>query len=190
MERQMPTREDALSLLKEYNSEESHLTHALSVAYVMRHFATLYEEDPELWELTGLIHDLDYERFPEEHCVKTGELLKEKGWPQVIIRAAVSHGYPSCTDIEPESTMEKVLYTVDELTGLIYAAALMRPTRMEGMSLKSLKKKWKDKSFAAGVDRAIIASGAERLGMPLDEVMLEAIAAMTEVAGQIGLTPP
>lgn len=187
MEKHKWTREDALLLLDEFNQEESHMTHALTVGYVMRHFADLYSGDPDLWEITGLIHDLDYEKFPDEHCVKTGEILEERGWPDDIIRAAVSHGYPSCTDIEPLTDMEKVLYTIDELTGLVYAAALMRPTRMEGMSLKSLKKKWKDKSFAAGVNRELITTGAEKLGMPLDEVMLQTIEAMGKVAEEIGL---
>ena len=182
-----PTREDALALLKKYNQSESLIHHALAVEAVMRHFAEIYQEDAEEWGIIGLIHDLDYEKYPEEHCKKTEEILREEDWPEEWIRAVISHGYGMVTTVKPESNCEKVLYTVDELTGLVDATALMRPTGIEDMKLKSLKKKWKDKGFAAGVNREIIAQGAENLGMDLNRVMEETIAAMQGAAKEIGL---
>lgn len=182
------TRDEALSLLKEYNQDENLIRHALAVEAVMRHFAALYDEDVEKWGIIGLIHDLDYERYPEEHCQKVKEILTAKGWPDEYIHAVQSHGWGLCSDVEPVHRMEKVLYTIDELTGLINAAALVRPSRsVLDLEVKSVKKKWKDKSFAAGVNREIIKKGAEMLGMDLNEVINETIAGMRQAAAEIGL---
>ena len=181
-------REEALRLLKEYNQDESLIRHALAVEAVMRHFATLFGEDVEKWGVVGLIHDLDYERYPEEHCQKVKEILLEKGWPDEYIHAAQSHGWGICSDVAPVHRMEKVLYTIDELTGLVSAAALVRPSRsVLDLEVKSVKKKWKDKAFAAGVNRKLIQEGAERMGMELSEVISETIAGMRKVAEEIGL---
>lgn len=183
-----PTREQAWQWLCEYNESESLRKHALTVEGVMRHFAVLAGEDPEQWGLVGLLHDLDYERYPEQHCQKVQEILREKDVDESIIRAVASHGYGICSDIEPQSRLEKTLFTIDELSGLITAAALMRPSRsVMDMETKSVKKKFKDKRFAAGVDREIIIQGAQRLGMELDAVITETIQGMREVAEAIGL---
>ncbi|HBK67737.1 MAG TPA: hydrolase, partial [Firmicutes bacterium] len=149
-------RDEALSLLKEYNQDESLIRHALAVEAVMRHFATLFGEDVEKWGIIGLIHDLDYERYPEEHCSKVKEILMEEGWPEEYIHAVQSHGWGLCSEVEPVHRMEKVLYTIDELTGLITAAALVRPSKsLLDLEVKSVKKKWRDKAFAAGVNREV-----------------------------------
>ena len=184
-----PTREEALDLFKKYNKSESLLRHALSVEGTMKHFAELFEEeDVEKWEIIGLIHDLDYEMYPEEHCIKVQEILKEENYPEDYIRAVASHGYEICCDIEPIEKMEKVLYATDELTGLITAVALLRPSKsVLDLEPKSVKKKWKDKAFAAGVDRTIIEKGIEMLGMERDDVIRETIYAMRKVADEIGL---
>jgi len=184
-----PARERAWELLTQYNESDSLRKHALTVEGVMRHFAGLYPgEDPELWGVVGLLHDLDYEKYPDQHCRKEQEILRAEGADEVIVRATASHGYGLCCDIEPQSAMEKVLFTIDELSGLITAAALMRPSRsVMDMELKSVKKKFKDKRFAAGVNREIILQGAERLGMDLDAVITETIKGMQEVADAIGL---
>ena len=184
-----PTREEAFELLKEFNKEDSHIKHALAVEAVMVHFAELLgEEDVEKWGIIGLVHDLDYELYPEEHCKKTEEILAERNWPKDYIRAIVSHGWGICTDVEPVETMEKVLYTVDELTGLIAATALVRPSKsILDLTPKSVKKKWNQSSFAAGVDRSIIEKGAEMLGMDLNKVIEETIKGMQKVAEDIGL---
>jgi putative nucleotidyltransferase with HDIG domain len=183
-----PTREEAFALLTEYNQNESLIKHALAVEGVMRHFARRRGADEHTWGIVGLIHDLDYERYPEQHCTKTAEILKERGWPAELIRAVVSHGWGICSDIKPETDMEKVLYAVDELTGLVTTTALVRPTRsVLDLTAKSVKKKWKDKRFAAGVDRSIIDRGAEMLGMDRTELISETIMGMREVAEQIGL---
>lgn len=188
MDKVVPNREEAYELLKKYNKSESLIRHALAVESVMLHFAELFEEeDKEKWQIIGLVHDLDYEMYPEEHCQKTREILIEENWPEDYIRAIESHGWNICSDVEPIETMEKVLYTIDELTGLIAATALMRPTRISDMKIKSVKKKWKDKSFAAGVNREIIAKGAEMLGMDLNKVIDETINGMRKVAEEIGL---
>jgi len=188
METNLPTRKEAFELLKEYNQDESLIKHALAVEAVMRYFATTFGEDEEKWGVIGLIHDLDYEKFPQEHCKKTEEILKEHNWPDDYIRAVLSHGWGICTDVEPESKMEKVLYAIDELTGLIAATALVRPSRsVLDMKAKSVKKKWKDKSFAAGVDRSIIQKGSEMLGIELDELFTDTIMGMRQAAAQIGL---
>jgi len=182
------TRDEAFSLLKEYNQDESLIRHALAVEAVMRHFAALFAEDVEKWGVIGLIHDLDYERYPEEHCTKVKEILLAKGWPDEYIHAVQSHGWGLCSDVEPVHRMEKVLYTIDELTGLINAAALVRPSKsVLDLEVKSVKKKWKDKAFAAGVNREIIKKGLEMLGMELNEVIKETIAGMRQVAAEIGL---
>ena len=164
MEANVPNREEAFELLRTYNQDESLIKHALAVEAVMRYFAKKLGEDQEKWGVIGLIHDLDYEKYPQQHCKKTEEILKEHNWPDDYIRAVLSHGWGICTDVEPESKMEKVLYAIDELTGLIAATALVRPSRsVLDMKAKSVKKKWKYKSFAAGVDRSILQKGAEVL---------------------------
>lgn len=188
MEGFIPTRNEALELLKEYNKNESLIRHALTVEAVMVHFAEMFAEDKEKWGIIGLVHDLDYEMYPDEHCQKVGEILKDKSWPEDYIRAIQSHGWGICSDVEPVEKMEKVLYTIDELTGLIAATALVRPSKsILDMKLKSVKKKWKDKAFAAGVNREVIESGAKTLGMELDKVIEETMKAMQKVASDIGL---
>ena len=150
----MITRDEALALFEKYNKSESLKHHALSVEATMRAFAEKEGEDPEYWGIVGLLHDIDWEMFPEEHCRKAPELLKEIGTPDDVIHAVCSHGWGLVSDVKPERQMEKILYTIDELTGLVYATALMRPEKMEGMSVKSVKKKWKDKRFTAGANRS------------------------------------
>jgi putative nucleotidyltransferase with HDIG domain len=188
METHIPTREEALALLKEFNKTESLIKHALSVEGVMRYMARKRGEDEEKWGIIGLVHDLDYERYPEQHCMKTKEILEEHGWPEDYIRAIMSHGWGLVTDVEPQHEMEKVLYAIDELTGLVTAVALVRPSRsVLDMKVKSVSKKWKDKSFAAGVDREVIANGAQMLGMELKDLFEDVIMGMREVADKIGL---
>ena len=185
----VPTREEAFQLLKEYNKDDSHIKHALAVEAVMIHFAELLGvEDKGKWGIVGLIHDLDYEMYPDEHCAKTREILTERNWPEDYIRAVVSHGWGICSDVEPVHIMEKVLYTIDELTGLISATAIIRPSKsILDLEVKSVKKKWKQSSFAAGVDRSVIEKGAEMLGMDLNKVIEETINGMKKVADEIGL---
>ena len=185
----IPTREEAFELLKEFNKTDSLIKHGLTVEGVMKHFAELLNEpDVEKWGIIGLVHDLDYEMYPEEHCVKTGELLRDRNWPEDYIHAIQSHGYGLCIDVEPVEPMEKVLYTIDELTGLIAATALMRPSKsILDMEIKSVKKKWKQKSFAAGVSRELIEEGAKKIPMELDKVMEETINGMKKTADIIGL---
>lgn len=193
MEAPLPTREEALALFREYNRSESLLKHALAVEAVMRHFAQLKGADEDLWGLVGLIHDLDYERFPEEHCRKTAEILRARGWPETVIRAAVSHGWGICSEVRPESDLEKTLYAIDELTGLVTTAALVRPSRsVLDLEASSVRKKWKDKRFAAGVNRQVIETGAALLGADLTWLIAETIRGMRTVAAEIGLhgTPP
>ncbi len=185
-----PTREQAFKLLTAYNQNESLIKHALAVEGVMRYFARKRGEDEEKWGVVGLIHDLDYEKYPESHCRKTKEILQEHGWPEEYIRAVVSHGWGICTDVKPQTEMEKVLYAIDELTGLVVTSALVRPSKsVMDMKAKSVKKKWKNKRFAAGVDRSIIEKGAEMLGMTLPELIADTIMGMREVADDIGLGP-
>ena len=177
------TREQAWDLLKQYNQEEFHLRHAITVEHVMGWFADKlgYGEEKEFWSVVGLLHDLDYERWPEEHCKKSQELMREAGVDEALIHATASHGWGHCIDIEPEHQMEKVLFAVDELTGLIGAAALMRPSKsVSDMELKSLKKKFKDKKFAAGCSRDVISKGAELLGWDLDKLLDLTLSAMRE----------
>jgi putative nucleotidyltransferase with HDIG domain len=188
METHVPTRQEALDLLNKYNSNESLLKHALAVEAVMRHMAQKHGEDEEKWGIIGLIHDLDYQQFPEEHCRKSPELLRNAGWPEEYIRAVVSHGWGICSDVEPVSVLEKTLYAIDELTGLVTTAALVRPSKsVLDMEASSVKKKWKDKRFAAGVNRAVIEKGAELLGEDLTQLIRDTILGMRAVAREIGL---
>jgi len=188
MSLKVPTREEAYQLLTEYNKSDSLIKHALAVEGVMRYFARKRGEDEEKWGVIGLVHDLDYEQFPEEHCHKSEEILKQKGWPEEYIRAVVSHGWGLCSEVEPQTELEKVLYAIDELTGLVVTTALVRPSKsVMDVKVKSVKKKWKDKRFAAGVDRSIILKGAEMLGMDISDVIADTIAGMQEVAEEIGL---
>ena len=188
MTNQAPTREEALALLKKYNSSESLIKHALAVEAVMRYIARKKGGDEEKWGVIGLIHDLDYEQFPDQHCKKTEEILRENNWPEEYIRAVVSHGWGICSDVEPSSEMEKVLYAIDELTGLVATSALVRPSgSVLDMKAKSVKKKWKDKRFAAGVDRSIIEKGAGMLNVGITELINDTIMGMREVADEIGL---
>lgn len=162
--------------------------HARAVEAVMRHFADSYGEDADKWGIIGLVHDLDWEMFPKEHCTRTTRILRDNGWPEDWIRAVRSHAWGMFTDDKPEHPMEKVLYTIDELTGLITATALVRPSRsILDMKPKSVKKKWKEKSFAAGANREVIAGGAELMATPLDDVIAETLRGMQTVAAEIGL---
>ena len=175
------TRDEALTLLKQYNKEPFHIQHGLTVEGVMRWYANQlgYGEDADFWATVGLLHDIDFEQWPEQHCVKAPELLQEAGCSEEFIHAVCSHGYGLCCDVEPVHEMEKVLFAADELTGLIGAAALMRPSKsVQDMELKSIKKKFKDKKFAAGCSRDVIRQGAENLGWTLDETLERTILAM------------
>ncbi len=179
----MITREEALELLTEYNKEGFHIQHALTVEGTMNYFAKKlgYEEESEFWSRVGLLHDLDFEMYPEQHCTKTQEIMRNRGLDERLIRAVASHGYGLCAEEQPkpEHQMEKVLFAVDELTGLIGAAARMRPSKsVMDMELSSLKKKFKDKKFAAGCSRDVIKQGAEILGWELDKLFEETILAM------------
>ncbi|MBW2443334.1 MAG: HD domain-containing protein [Deltaproteobacteria bacterium] len=188
MREKIPTREEAFELLKEYNKTESLIKHALAVEGVMRYMARKRNDDEDKWGVVGLIHDLDYEQFPDQHCKKTEEILRANDWPEEYIRAVVSHGWGICSDVKPETEMEKVLYAIDELTGLVVTTALVRPSKsVMDVKTKSVKKKWKDKRFAAGVDRSIIENGAQMLGMEIAELITDTIAGMQEVAEDIGL---
>ena len=188
MKDKIPTRDEALKLLHEYNQSDSLRKHAYAVEGVMRYFARKNQEDEDKWGIIGLIHDLDYEKYPDQHCTKTKEILEEHGWPEDYIRAVVSHGWGICSEVKPESTLEKTLYAIDELTGLIAANAMVRPSKsVMDMTVKSVKKKWKSPSFAAGVDRSIIQKGAEMLGMEIGELIEGTIMGMREVAEEIGL---
>lgn len=180
--------DEALALLKEYNEGEFHLKHAYIVSDVMGWFAEQlgYGEEKEFWSIVGLLHDLDFEQWPQEHCVKSQELMRQAGVDEAIIHATASHGWGLCVDIKPEHEMEKVLYAADELTGLIGAAALMRPSKsVADMELKSLKKKYKDKKFAAGCSRDVIANGAQLLGWELDTLLERTLKAMQAEEGAI-----
>ncbi len=180
----IPTKEQAFALLKKYNTDPFHLRHAQIVSGVMEYLARElgYGEQAGYWGIVGLLHDLDFEQFPEQHCIKSQQLMREAGLDESIIRATASHGYGITVDIVPEHMMEKVLYAADELTGLIGAAALMRPSRsVQDMELKSVKKKYKNAGFAAGCSRAVIERGAELLGWSLDELITRTILAMRTV---------
>lgn len=172
-------REEALEILKKYNKEEFHIRHALTVEGVMRYFAKELSEDGEYWGIVGLLHDIDFELYPEEHCKKCIELLKENNVEDSIIHSVCSHGYGICSDIKPEHIMEKILFATDELTGLIWAAAKMRPSKsVQDMEVSSLKKKFKDKKFAGGCSRDTIRTGAEQLGWELDTLLDKTLQAM------------
>ncbi len=184
----MPTRQEALELLHKYNETDSLRKHAYAVEGVMRYIARKRGQDVEKWGIIGLIHDLDYEKYPSEHCSKTRELLQGEGWPEEYIRAAISHGWGICSDVMPQTDIEKVLYAVDELTGLVVTTALVRPSKsVMDLTVKSIKNKWKDKRFAAGVNREVIEKGAQMVGVPLEELIDDTIKGMQEVAESIGL---
>lgn len=188
MSKSKPTRDEAMALLREYQQNENLIKHALAVEAVMRHMAKKRGEDQDKWGVIGLIHDLDWEKYPDQHCQVTKQVLEERGWPEEYIHAVMSHGWGIVTDVEPEHEMEKVLYTIDELTGLITATALMRPSRsILDMKTKSVKKKWNQRAFAAGVDRDLIEKGAEMLGMELNEVIEDTLAGMQTVADDLDL---
>ncbi len=175
------TKQEALSLLGEYNKGEFHLRHGRIVGDVMRWFSNElgYGDEADFWETVGILHDLDFEMYPEEHCVKSQEIMREKGLDERLIRATASHGYGLCVDIKPEHEMEKVLYATDELTGLIGAVAVMRPSKsVSDLEVSSVKKKFKDKKFAAGCSRDVIRNGAEMLGITLEELIEKTILAM------------
>ena len=183
-----PTREEALRLLHSYNASDSLRKHAYAVEAVMRYCARKRGENEDMWGVIGLVHDLDYEKFPQFHCTKTREMLTEAGWPEDYIRAVVSHGWGLCSDVEPLTPLEKTLYAIDELTGLVAACALVRPSKsVLDMNVKSVKKKWKSTAFAAGVNREVIEKGAAMLGVGLDELIGDTIEGMKSVAGEIGL---
>ena len=186
-----PTREEALVLLRRHNRDESHIKHALAVEGTMRYFARKMGGDEELWGVVGILHDIDWEKTmsdPARHCHLAPDLLREAGVDDGIIRAVQAHGWGICTDVTPESDMEKVLFTIDELTGLIVTAGLVRPSKsLSDLELKSVKKKWKDKAFARGVDRDIIQKGADMLGIPLDTVIEDTILALRPIENEIGL---
>jgi putative nucleotidyltransferase with HDIG domain len=188
MSTEVPTRESALELFRQYNKSESLLKHALAVEGVMRYMARKVGEDEEKWGIIGLVHDLDYEMYPDQHCTMTKKILEENNWPDEYIRAVLSHGWGLVTDVEPVTLMEKTLYAMDELTGLVVTSALVRPSKsVMDMEAKSVKKKWNDKRFAAGVDRTVIDKGAEMLGVSRDELITDCIMGMREVADEIGL---
>ena len=180
------TREEALELVKKYNQEPFHIQHALTVEGVMRWFARENQEDEDFWGLAGLLHDVDFEKWPEEHCKKAPELLAEIGASDELVHAVCSHGYGVCSDVEPANQMEKILFAADELTGLIWAAALMRPSRsVMDMEVKSIKKKFKDKRFAAGCSREIIQRGADMLGWDLNELFEKTLEAMRSCEAEV-----
>lgn len=183
-----PSRDEALKLFLRYNKTDSLLRHALSVEAVMRYMARKHGEDEEMWGVVGLIHDLDYEMYPDQHCTMTEKILRGEGWPEDYIRAVISHGYGICSDIEPQSLLERTLFAIDELTGLVTTSALVRPARsVLDMEARSVRKKWTDKRFAAGVDRSVIEKGAAMLGTDLNDLITDTIMGMREVAEEIGL---
>ncbi|MGE5454539.1 MAG: hydrolase [Methylocystaceae bacterium] len=185
----IPNRLEAFELLERYVKSESLIRHALAVEAVMQHFADYYQEsDQEKWSIIGLVHDLDYEMYPDQHCLKVRDILTIENWPEDYIRAVQSHGWELTVDIKPEHKMEQVLYAIDELTGLIAATAILRPSRsILDLNAKSVKKKWKQSGFASGVNREVITKGAEMLGMELDQLIDETIKGMQKVAEEIGL---
>jgi predicted hydrolase (HD superfamily) len=184
----IPTRESALELLKKYNKTESLIKHAYAVEGVMRYMAKKAGEDEEKWGIIGLIHDLDYEMYPEQHCIMTEMILKENNWPDEYIRAVLSHGWGLVSDVEPVSKLEKTIFAMDELTGLVATSALVRPSKsVLDMEARSVKKKWNDKRFAAGVDRSVIEKGAGMLNVSLDDLITDCIMGMRTVAEETGL---
>jgi len=186
----IPDRNEAFSLLQEFTKTEALIGHALAVEGVMRYMArkTDHSQDEDMWGIIGLVHDLDYEQYPDKHCVMVKEILRDRDWPEDWIRAIMSHGYGLCSDVKPESDLEKTLFAIDELTGLITACALVRPSRsVMDMTAKSVKKKWKQRAFAAGANREVIEQGANMLGVELTELITDTIMGMREVASDIGL---
>lgn len=183
-----PSRAEAFALLCEYNQQDSLIRHGLAVEAVMRYFASKVREEVEKWSIIGLCHDLDYERYPEQHCTMTRKILEEKGWPESYIRAIVSHGWGICSEVEPLEYMEKVLFATDELTGLITACVYVRPSKsILDLTTKSVMKKWNTRAFAAGANRDVIAKGAGMLGISVEELVEETILAMQKAADAIGL---
>ena len=179
----LPTREEAYQLLTEFNKTDSLIKHALAVEGVMRYIARKRGEDEEKWGVIGLIHDFDYEKYPEEHCHKSEEIMRERNWPEEYIHAVCSHGWGLCSDVKPETELEKILFTIDELTGLVATTALVRPSKsIMDVKVKSVKKKWKDKRFAAKVDRSIILKRAENLGKDIYYFISDTISGIQEVA--------
>lgn len=184
----IPTLTEAKELHFKYNDSDSLRKHGLAVSGAMRYFAKLAGEDEDMWAIVGLVHDLDYEKYPDQHCVKSEEILREAGWPDEYIRAVLSHAWGICTDVEPRSKLEKTLYAIDELVGFITACVLVRPSKsVLDIEAKSVKKKWKDKRFAASVDRDVVEKGTEMLGMDFTDMVTKTIAGMREVAEEIGL---
>ena len=179
-------RNKAWDLLRKYNKEPFHLRHALTVEGVMRYFAEQRGEDADFWGVAGLLHDIDFEMWPEEHCRRAPELLREGGADEAVVHAVCSHGWGECSDVEPVHEMEKLLFAADELTGLIWSASLMRPSkRVQDMELKSLKRKFKDKKFAAGCSREIILKGAELCGLTIEELMQQPLDAMRATEDEV-----
>ena len=188
MHQKAPTRQTALDLLLQYNRSDSLINHGKAVGASMRYMARKAGQDEETWGIIGLIHDLDYEQFPDQHCKKTEEILRAQNWPEDYIRAILSHGWGICTDVKPQSLLEKTLYTVDELSGFVTACALVRPSKsVADLEVKSVKKKWKQKGFAAGVQRDIVERGAAMLGVSFDEITADVIAALRERREELGL---
>lgn len=182
------SREEAMSILGKHVRAEHLIRHALTVEAVMRYFAEMYGEDVDKWGIIGLLHDIDFEEYPEQHCYKVRDILAPHGFPEEYMRAIESHGYSLVNDVEPLEKMEKVLFATDELTGLIAATALMRPSRsILDLEISSVKKKWKQKGFAAGVNREVVLQGAAMLGLELDELISHTIKGMQTVAEEIGL---
>ncbi len=177
-----PTREEAEKLWRQYNDDEGLWRHALAVEAAMRHFAGRSGEDADVWGLVGLVHDIDYQRYPDQHCTMAQQILTQAGWPQPLVRAVVSHGWGICSDVEPQSLMEKTLFAVDELTGFIQACALVRPSKsVQDLEVSSVKKKWKTAAFAAGVNRQVIERGAAMLGLDLETLIGQTIVALRKV---------
>ncbi|MGQ9818892.1 MAG: HDIG domain-containing metalloprotein [Candidatus Kapaibacteriales bacterium] len=188
MRNKIPTRKEALNLFLRYNQNESLIKHAKAVEGVMRYIARKFNEDEEKWGIIGLLHDLDYEKFPEQHCSMTKQILESEGYPPEYINSILSHAWGICSDVQPVHIMEKYLFAIDELTGLITAVVLVRPSKsIMDLEVRSVKKKWKEKSFAAGADRGIILKGAEMIGISLDELIQLTIDGMRTVAKEIGL---
>ncbi|MDR2400289.1 MAG: hypothetical protein LBD73_01390 [Deferribacteraceae bacterium] len=184
----LPDMNEVISLWKEYNDDPQLYKHALSVEAAMRRFAVRFGGNPDEWGKIGFIHDIDYQKYPDEHCEKVKEILVERGWPEYAVRAVVSHGYGIVNDVEPQTDLEKTLYAVDELTGFITACALVRPSQsVEDLEVKSVKKKWKTAAFAAGVDRAVVEKGAAMMGLSFDELTYEVINAMRSIRSELGL---
>ncbi|MDR1741162.1 MAG: HDIG domain-containing protein [Synergistaceae bacterium] len=187
----IPTRDEALALLRKHNSDESHIRHAYAVEGAMRHFARRCGGDENLWGVVGILHDIDWEKTmdtPGRHCNLAPELLREAGVDESVVHAVQSHGWSICTDVEPANDMEKALFAIDELTGLVITAGLVRPSRsLSDLEVKSVKKKWKDKAFAKGVDREIILKGAALMGISIDELIENVILALRPIEQEIGL---